>query len=615
MTASNSTNTGAAGCMAGMIRDGNGACIAPVMSNTGQIDCSAAANKVTTACGGNIAVQSPTTATANNNWINCGAGFFYDEGIKGCKSTGAAGGVVNQVATIKCKDGSVRVTAIECDNVGGGSSGVAITCPANQVVAPSGTYCIYPSTGGTNANAGTYRAECATNPPPASCLGQQINTFEGNATMAKAANFTAYDANALQIKNGVALNDNGQAIGQLAKSASGQTFSVAAPPPPPAAAPAAGGGKKPAPAPKKKASTAPVILLNVTDSNGDEVKDSSGKALTTAPVVKQGNFVFSDRNGKPVMATPTLDQNGKPVEHQGKVLYTKLVTIGGQEALTDADGNAIMAVPLLDESGKPLLAKNGEVLYAPPLTNAFGETIINEKTKQPVLATPMADADGNAALGANKKPFLGQPILNADNQVLTVAGQPVYTGAAGMPVTSPKLQQIKSAQGQELQFGFGGTLIDEGGNTVLGPDGRPTILSVNATPLMANGLPLVDKNGKPCRVNPNGQVTDSSGRVILGSDGKAMALGKWETFEPVKVGATKTTVKDPTGKTAVLGLNAQLFDSKGNPILSATGAPIYFDGKTKSLIDNKGKQIKVDASGKVPGKIATLAYQTVSFAA
>ena len=313
------------------------------------------------------------------------------------------------------------------------------------------------------------------------------------------------------------------------------------------------------------------------------------------------------------MATPTLDQNGKPVEHQGKVLYTKLVTIAGQDALTDADGNAIMAVPLLDESGKPLVAKNGEVPYAPPLTNVLGDTIINEKTKQPVLATPMADADGNAALGANKKPFMGQPILNADNQVLTVAGQPVYTGAAGMPVTSSKLEQIKSAQGQDLQSGFGGTLIDEGGNTVLGPDGRPTILSVNATPLMANGLPLVDKNGKPCRVNPNGQVTDSSGRPILGTDGKPMALGKWDTFEAVKVGTAKTTVKDPNGKTAVLGLNAQLFDSKGNPIVTSTGAPIYFDGKTKTLIDNKNKAVPLAANGKIAGKVATLAFQTVSF--
>jgi len=605
----------ASGCMSGMIRDANGACIAPIVSNTGQIDCSAAANRVTTACGGNIAVQTPATATANtaNNWINCGVGFFYDEGIKGCKSTGAAGGVVNQVATIKCKDGSVRVTAIECDNVGGGSAGVAVTCPANQIVAPSGTYCIYPTTGGTNANAGTYRAECAANPPPASCLGQAVNTFEGNATMAKAANFTAFDPNAVQIKNGIALDQSGQAIGQLARSASGQSFSVAAPPPP-AATPSTG-GKKAAPAPKKKASTAPVILLNVTDANGDEVKDSSGKALTTAPVVKQGNFVFSDRNGKPIMATPTLDQNGKPVEHQGKVLYTKLVTIAGQEALTDADGNAIMAVPLLDENGKPLIAKNGEVLYAPPLTNALGETIINQKTNQPVLASPMADADGNAALGANKKPFMGQPILNADNQVLTVAGQPVYTGAAGMPVTTSKLQQIRSAQGQDLQFAFGGTLIDEGGNTVLGPDGRPTILSVSATPLMTNGLPLVDKNGKACRINNKGQVTDSSGRLILGTDGKPMALGKWETFEAVKVGAAKTTVKDPTGKSAVLGLNAQLFDSKGNPIVTATGAPIYFNGRTKSLVDNKNKVIRVDSSGKVSGKIATLAFQTVTFAA
>lgn len=120
--------------MSGMIRDANGSCIAPIVSNTGQIDCSAAANKVTTACGGNIAVQAPATATANtnNNWINCGVGFFYDEGIKGCKSTGAAGGVVNQVATIKCKDGSVRVTAIECDNVGGGSAGLPLPAPQTK---------------------------------------------------------------------------------------------------------------------------------------------------------------------------------------------------------------------------------------------------------------------------------------------------------------------------------------------------------------------------------------------------------------------------------------------------------------------------------------------------
>jgi hypothetical protein len=603
----------ASGCKDGII-DQNGVCRPPVLTNTLQIDCSVAANKVLANCGGTIVVNDPAKANSEkNNWTNCGAGFFYDEKSNGCRSTGADGGVVNQVATIKCKDGSVRVTAIECDNVGGGSSGVAIACPPNQVVAPSGTYCIFPNTGTNNINAGTYRSECATNQPPASCLAQVANTLRENATMAKAANFVALDTRSVQIQNGVALNDNGQAIGQLARTASGQNFSVAAPPPP--SATSSTGSKKATPAPKKKASTAPVILLNLTDSNGEELKDSSGKALTTAPVVKQGSFVFSDRNGQPIMATPTLDQNGKPVEHQGKVLYTKLVTIAGQEALTDADGNAIMAVPLLDENGKPLLAKNGEILYAPPLTNSLGEPIVNQKTKQPVLATPMADVDGEAALGANKKPFMGQPILNADNQVLTVAGQPVYTGAAGMPVTTTKLQQVKSAQGQDLQFAFGGTLIDEGGNTVLGPDGRPTILSVSAIPLMVNGLPLVDKNGKACRINNKGQVTDSSGRFILGTDGKPMALGKWETFEPVKVGAGKSTVKDPSGKTAVLGLNAQLFDSKGNPIVSATGAPIYFNGRTKSLVDNKGKAIRIDSSGRVPGKIATLAFQTVAFAA
>jgi hypothetical protein len=241
--------------------------------------------------------------------------------------------------------------------------------------------------------------------------------------------------------------------------------------------------------------------------------------------------------------------------------------------------------------------------------------MLNASTGQAILARPMADSSGNAALGADKKPFMGQPILTKDSKLLTVGGQEIYTGAVGMPLTNSKKQQVQTANKQDVQFGFGGTLIDEGGNAVLGPDGKAIVMNANATPLMSNGLPLLDKNGKAVRVSSNGQITDSSGRVILGIDGKAIAIGKSESADVMKVGSVlKSTVKAPDGSVAVMALNAQLFDKSGNPIVTATGQPIFFDAKSKKLIDPKGNAVKVEAGGKIVGKIVSLAFQTVNFA-
>ena len=518
-------------------------------------------------------------------------------------------GVISQSATIKCSDGTFRVTAIECEQSVGGKSTVAITCPSNQVISPSGTYCIYPTSTGTAQ--GTYRSECAVTPLPASCLVGAPTTFDGATQMAQIATFNPVSTTALKIQGNNAFDAAGVKVGELAKASNGQVFQSAAPPPPP---PSTTGGKS---APKKttKSSAAPVIVMNVLGADNKEILGPDGKPLQTAPIVKQGNFVYTDRNGSPIMATPTLNAAGQAVVHNGKVLMTRLMTVGGNEAMLDSSGKPIMMVPLLGDDGKPLLAPNGEVLYAPPLVNAAGKTMINQFTGQAILARPMADSSGNAALGADKKPFMGQPLLTKDDKLLTIGGQEIYTGAVGMPLTNSKKQQVRTANKQDVQFGFGGTLIDEGGNAVLGPDGKAIVMNANATPLMSNGLPLLDKNGKAVRVNSNGQITDSSGRVILGIDGKAIAIGKSESADVMKIGSIlKSTVKAPDGSVAVMALNAQLFDKSGNPIVTDSGQPIFYDAKSKKLIDPKGNAVKVAAGGKIVGKVSSLAFQTVNFA-
>ena len=81
--------------------------------------------------------SSVSTASVNQN---CPAGSYYNQGAGGCTSSTA------QVATIKCADGSYRVTALECQNSGGAvgsivSSATGATCSSGYAPNSSG-YCV-----------------------------------------------------------------------------------------------------------------------------------------------------------------------------------------------------------------------------------------------------------------------------------------------------------------------------------------------------------------------------------------------------------------------------------------------------------------------------------------
>jgi len=123
--------------------------------------------------------------------------------------------------------------------------------------------------------------------------------------------------------------------------------------------------------------------------------------------------------------------------------------------------------------------------------------------------------------------------------------------------------------------------------TSLGSDGRPVILSSRGMLLAPNGDFLLDRFGKPCRLNENGQIIDSANKPVLNITGKPITISSKATQLSIKV--NKATVVGPDGKGIRIAPNGQVFDANANPILTTNGSPIFIDGKKKALVDAAGK--------------------------
>lgn len=664
-------------------------CIAPVVAagsgNTGTsggTSNGAAGSSTGSASAGSVdpckasADYSKCVASINAAVASCPAGFFYDQGIQGCKATTASS------ATIRCADGSLKVTAIECSTVGGAvgsavASATGNTCAAGY--APNSTGFCVPLTQLSNSTNTSGFVDCTSgaNQTNASCAKTSTNTtavagssggacsngWVKSSTGSCIAPVVATAAGAslggscldgyVATSTGVCMpkgydgganipsNKNSGPIvtsidpcrvtpvppsciasGAVTVSANTVVQAQTARYGPSAPAPSAGGApgapqggddgrvasQFTAPPAKNGKPAAPVLIFNVLGSDNKALTDSNGKELTTKPAVKSGNTVFVDKSGSPVITAPTLDPSGRPVTGpDGAVLYTRLMTFAGQEAVTDSSGRAVTATPLLNGSGKALTAPNGKVVYAPPVLDVKGNIILNSYGS-PVLAQPLSDATGAIATGPNGEPVVVQPMVAEGGKAILKNGQPIYVGAAGTQALTAKNESIKTAFGQTITFANSGTLADEGGNAVLGPDGRPVILSAAGVPIAANGAALLDKNGKPIRVTADGGVTDSSGRPILGADNKQITLGAAEVATVLKAG--KSVIKSTDGKTVTVALNGQLVDTAGNPVLAAGNKAIFIDPKTKTFKDASGKAVAVSKTGVISAKSAPLAYQT-----
>ena len=607
----------------------------------------------------------------------CSPGFFYDQGIQGCKA------VTAQSATIACADGTFKVTAIECGTFGGAigsavASSTGSTCTTgfapnqygacvpigsltgNNSNSSCGALTVWDGTkcaptigagagagagagGGTNSTTADPKQACAargwTYTAAGSCIAPLVATAAGASLggsclqgyvviddgSCKPINST--DRNTGPISTGLdpcriqpypaSCFASGAVIPNANSVIQAQTTRYGPTPPTPSSGGGSGtpqGGDEgrlssqfAAPA-KPGRAAAPVLIFNVLGSDNKALKDSTGKELTTRPAVKSGNTVFVDSSGAPINTVPTLGPDGRPVTGpDGSVLYTRLMTFAGQEAVTDSAGRGVTAAPLLNGSGRPLLASNGGVVYAPPMLDLRGNIILNAYGS-PVLSLPLSDSTGAIAVGPNGEPVVVQPMLADGGLRLLNNGNPVYVGAAGTAARTSKNEPIMTAFGQKITFEFSGSVADEGGNAVLGPDGRPVILSATGTPLRQNGSPLLDARGKPIRVTSSGGVTDSSGRPILGADKKQIKLGAALVATVLKSG--NNVIKSLDGKTVTVGLNGQLVDTSGNPVLSLSGKAIYIDAETKTFKDAAGKIVTVSKTGVTSAKSSPLTFQT-----
>ena len=129
--------------------------------------------------------------------------------------------------------------------------------------------------------------------------------------------------------------------------------------------------------------------------------------------------------------------------------------------------------------------------------------------------------------------------------------------------------------------------------------------------LARNGEFLLDRAGKPCRLDANGQVIDSANKPVLNLSGKPITISATATQLSIRI--KKENVLGPDGKAIRVALNGQIFDSNANPILTSAGAPIYIDGKKKTLVDIAGKPIKIGEGKKanqIEGKIGKTTLAT-----
>ena len=89
-----------------------------------------------------------------------------------------------------------------------------------------------------------------------------------------------------------------------------------------------------------------------------------------------------------------------------------------------------------------------------------------------------------------------------------------------------------------------------------------------------------------------------------------MAIGTTPSVTSLKVGSA--TALGPDGKPLKLQLNGQATDSAGNLLLTSTGKAIFYDPTKKVLVDSSGKTVAVDKNGKIAGKTSVASSGTTS---
>ena len=314
--------------------------------------------------------------------------------------------------------------------------------------------------------------------------------------------------------------------------------------------------------------------INRVDQIADVVRDEDGNIIgTVSKVVRDadGNVIGRVINGK------VVDANGNVVGRQAEIVR-------------DADGNAIGRVvdgKIVDDNGRVI----GEVGADGVARSLNGETMGSIET---------------AMIGSN-----GRVLGTIEEVVLDKAGNVIGTMKDGKPM---------GANGQALGTIERGVALDKDGRAVDINNSR------SASGDSRRGKVVRDANGNVVGRVVNGQVVDSSGRVIgkIGKNGTAVGIdGKsLGTVEEVVidrsgnvvgreqrvvrdadgnvVGSISRVIRDADGKVVGRVVNGQVVDSSGKVIgkISKDGTAMGIDGQSLGTVE----EVVIDRSGNVVGR-------------
>lgn len=356
------------------------------------------------------------------------------------------------------------------------------------------------------------------------------------------------------------------------------------------------------------------------DSNG-RIVDSSGKPIedsrltTSDGEVAEGPFESSSPTGGLL-----TDGNSKAVLIDGKAAF-----VGEDGLLRDSEGNVLLGrngEPLsLDENGNVVDSK-GNAIAPSRLTNVKGNRVsgpfsVGEQGEMAALTTAsgetlvihgkeafvrddgvITDVNGNPILGSDGKPLR----LNENGEVVDSQGRKV----SGSRLTTVDGEEAEGALQADIQEKRG-VLTNAAGEAIT-IDGQEAFVGDDGIIIDANGNPILGADGKPLRLNANGEVVDSRGRKIRASriktiDGEPVT-GPLHVEDKKSNSLLTDTTGQPVlidGKAAFVDEEGFLRDAQGNLFKGEDGKPLRMNAKGE-VVDAEGNVISDDRLSTVSGK-------------
>lgn len=341
----------------------------------------------------------------------------------------------------------------------------------------------------------------------------------------------------------------------------------------------------------------------VLDKNKDRVflaadgtfESANGVKLEETGILTTSDNVAITAEGKPIVASDDLEQvvdaDGNPLQVNGRDVYR-----GKDGKLYYKDGTLVK-----DANGQSVYLNADGELVNDMGRKASGLTL--RKSHRDILPSDLTTKklttkDGRAIQFNGEDVFVGK-----DGQLLDASGNPILD-KDGKPMFVDANGNITDSEGNlvDEEFVATGRKVGQGDfkskNRMTTKDGKPVTLNGEAvfvaddgTLLDEDGNPILGEDGKPLRMDKDGNIVDSAGNRV---DPGFMADGK--KVDPSELSTRKQlTTKDGkpimlNGEEVFVGENGMLLDANGNPILGEDGKPLYAN-EDGEIVNAKGELV------------------------